>query len=416
MTGRTAPPSIPTPPRIERLGLPDRAERLGSSVRQAERELEVAPSPEPLLDLTYADTHRFPPPTWVLPAFSQAAAGAGMTYTPYRGDPTVRSAVAENLAGFLGVPVDPDRELILTPGSQGALFAALSSLVGRDTTVALVDPDYLSSERLLRYLGAPVAHIPLRWEDPSRPPAPDLDELRRAVRAGARVLLFSHPNNPTGMVYPRWVIAEIAELARTEDVFVVVDELYSRLTYDGGEPFPHLRAEDGMHERSVTLLGPSKTESMSGYRVGVAVGPDEMIERMEDVLSVSVLRAPAYAQHTLVPWLADDDDFVRRRVAAYQELRDRTVERLRGSELISVRPSHGTAYLFPDVSRVGVSDQQIALALKKEAGLLVNPGYQFGPRGAGHFRFCFAQDERVWTPALDRLVTTLEGLHAGFPV
>lgn len=416
MTERMATGSIPTPARIERLSLPDRADLLGSSVRQAERELEAARSPERLLDLTYADTHRFPPPSWVLPAFAQAAEGGGMTYTPYRGDPTVRSAVAESLAGFLGAPVDPDRELILTPGSQGALFAALSSLVGQDTTVALVDPDYLSSERLLRYLGARVAPIPLRWEDPTRPPAPDLDELRRVFRAGARVLLFSHPNNPTGMVYAGETIAGIAALACEEDVFVVVDELYSRLTYCDGEPFPHLRTEAGMSDRSITLLGPSKTESMSGYRVGVAVGPDEVIDRMEDVLSVSVLRAPAYAQHTLVPWLAADEDFVCQRITAYRRLRDSTVGRLRRSDLITVRPSHGTAYLFPDVSRVGTSDQQIALALKRDAGLLVNPGYQFGPRGTGHFRLCFAQDERVWTAALDRLVDTLEGLHASSTV
>lgn len=412
MTEQKAAASLPTPSRIQRLALPDRAGHHGLSVRQAERDLELARSPQPLLDLTYADTHRFPPPNWVLPAFTEAAQGGGMTYTAYRGDSTVRSAVAESLSSFLGAPVDPDRELILTPGSQAALFVVLSSLVGCDTSVALVDPDYLSSERLVRYLGGRVAPVPLQWELPSRAPAPDLDELRRVFRGGARILLLSHPNNPTGMVYSREVIAEIAALAREHDVFVVADELYSRLTYNEGEPFPHLRGEDEMSERSVTLLGPSKTESMSGYRLGVGVGPPEVIDRMEDVLSVSVLRAPAYAQHTLVPWLVEDEEFVRGRIGEYRRLRDMTVERLEQSSLIRVRPASGTAYLFPDVSLVGVPDQEIALALKEEAGLLVNPGYQFGARGRGHFRLCFAQDERVWLPALDRLVATVEGLHA----
>lgn len=401
---------LPAPARIDRLALPERAADLGVSVREAERELERAPTPGELLDLTYANTHRFPAPAWVLPAITDAAGGGGMTYTPYRGDGTVRSAVAESLSGFLGVPVDPERELILTPGSQAGLFVALSSLVVSGGRVALLDPDYLSSERLLRYLGAEVVPIPLRWEDRSQPPSPDLEAMEAAFRSGVRVLLFSHPNNPTGMVYGRTVIAEIARLAREWGVVVVADELYSRLTYEE-TAFSHLLAEPGMRERCVTLLGPSKTESMSGHRLGVAVGPPEVIDRMEDVLGVSVLRAPAYAQHALVPWLSEDHEFVRDRIVEYRTLRDSTVERLNRSPLIQVRPALGTAYLFPDVSRVGASDQEMALALKREAGMLINPGYQFGRRGAGHFRLCFAQSEREWEPALDRMVATLEHLH-----
>ncbi|HEX4211820.1 MAG TPA: aminotransferase class I/II-fold pyridoxal phosphate-dependent enzyme [Candidatus Dormibacteraeota bacterium] len=410
MTEQIVESRLPTPARIERLALPERAADLGMSVRDAEHELERAPSPGELLDLTYANTHRFPAPAWVLPAINEAAAGRGMTYTPYRGDATVRSAVAESLSTFLGVPVDPEGELILTPGSQAGLFVALSSLVVPGGRVALIDPDYLSSERLLRYLGAEVTPIPLRWEDSGQPPSPDLEAMEAAFRGGVRLLLFSHPNNPTGMVYGPAVIAAIARLAREFDVVVVADELYSRLTYEE-TAFSHLLAEPGMRERCVTLLGPSKTESMSGYRLGVAVGPPEVIDRMEDVLGVSVLRAPAYAQHALVPWLAADHEFVRDRIVEYRTLRDTTVERLRHSPLIEVRPALGTAYMFPDVSLVGATDQEVALALKREAGMLINPGYQFGRRGTGHFRLCFAQTETAWEPALERMVATLERLH-----
>ena len=397
------------PLRIRNLALPEREAVLGRSVRALERELEDAPFRGDLLDLTYANTHRFPPPSWVLPDFDAAASGAGMTYTPYRGDRTVRSAVAESLSAFLGVVVDPDTDLILTPGSQAALFAALSAVVGEGTSVALGDPDYISDERIIRFLGARAVHVPLGWDGAGEPEL-DLDVLESAFDGGASTLLFSNPNNPTGAVLGADTVRAIARLAVEHDVTVVVDELYSRLVYDG-RPFAHLLAEEGMRERCITLVGPSKTESMSGYRVGAAVAPPEIVDRMEDLQGVSVLRAPAYAQHVMTRWLSDDHEFVAARIRDYQALRDRTVEKLNASGLVHVRPAQGTAYMFPDASAVGAGTQAIALALKTEAGLLVNPGYQFGPRGDRHFRICFAQEERAWDAAMDRMLTTLASLR-----
>ncbi len=392
------------PARIQELSLPER------SVRAMERELEEVPFNGTLMDLTYADTHRFPPPSWVLPEFTAAASGGGMTYTPYRGDRGVRSAVAESVSGFLGIEVDPEAELILTPGSQAALFLALSAIVEDGDTVALADPDYISDERIIRFLGGRVAQVPLVWDGAEVEPQLDLDVLEAAFAAGARTLLFSNPNNPTGAVLGPEAVRRLGRLVLEHDVMVIVDELYSRLVYDG-QPFSHLIAEPGMRDRCITLLGPSKTESMSGYRVGVAVAPRELIDRMEDLQGVSVLRAPAYAQHVLTRWLSDDHDFVAARIADYQKLRDHTAEILNRSGLLHLRPAQGTAYMFPDATAVGADTQAIALALKSEAGLLVNPGYQFGPRGDRHFRICFAQEETAWDAAMERLLTTLQGLR-----
>lgn len=404
MTGRRR----PAPARIEGLSIAER------SVRAMERELDQTPHPGTLLDLTYADTHRFPPPSWVLPDFSAAASGGGMTYTPYRGDRTVRSAVAESVSAFLGVEVDPDTELILTPGTQAALFTGLGAVVDAGDTVALADPDYISDERILRFLGAKVIQVPLTWEDPAHEPGLELNALESALQAGATTLLFSNPNNPTGAVLPRDNIKAIAALAVKYDAVVIVDELYSRLVYDGRQ-FTHLIAENGMRERCITLLGPSKTESMSGYRVGAAVAPQEIVDRMEDLQGVTVLRAPAYAQHVLPRWMSDDHDFVAARIHDYQALRDQTVETLNNSGVLRVRPAQGTAYMFPDARAVGADVQTIALALKSQAGLLVNPGYQFGPRGEMHFRICFAQDERAWQRAMERMIATLQSLRERSP-
>ncbi|MGW1076092.1 aminotransferase class I/II-fold pyridoxal phosphate-dependent enzyme [Streptomyces sp. NPDC002537] len=361
-----------------------------------------------IIDTTHFDTVRFPPPPWALSAFAAAAERGELAYTAYRGDPHVRRQVAAAVSAFLAVPVDPDDEVVLTPGTQAGLFAALAATVEDGDRVAVPDPDYLFDERIVNFLGAGVERIPLHLSEDG--PALDLDALDSAGRQGARVLLLSHPNNPTGAVYSRAVLADIARIVQKHDMTVIVDQLYARLVYDG--PLPHLAAEPALYGRCVTLLGPSKTESLSGYRLGVVVAPPRLADAMEDVLALMALRAPAYAQHVLTPWLRHDHAWVAARVRELRALRDMTVERLREVPYLTVRPQAGTAYLFPDVSALRLPDEQIAARLVRDARILVSPGYQFGPTGRGHFRICYARDERQWAHALERTVDVLHALGA----
>ena len=235
--------------------------------------------------------------------------------------------------------------------------------------------------------------------------------MEAAFRQRPKVFLFSNPNNPTGTVHDEETLRLIAELAIRYDVIVIADELYSRLVYDG-RPYTHLATIDGMRERTVSLLGPSKTESMSGYRLGVAVAQAAIVDRMEDVQSIAALRAPAYAQHTLRHWIRDDHELVAERVRDYQALRDMAVKAFNSTNFIRATPSGGTSYLFPRLIGIDASDQEVALRLQDEAGVIINPGYQSGERGTGHFRICFAQDERVFANALDRIVSVLSSLRS----
>jgi aspartate/methionine/tyrosine aminotransferase len=396
---------------IERLHLPAGAGAGPESVVAAERALEARARElgRPLLNVTYADTRRFPPPSWALEAFTRAAMGGGPSYTPYRGDAEVREVVARSLSGFLGRAVDPERELILTPGSQAALFTVLAATLGSGDRVILPDPDYLAYERLVTFLGGEVDRLELHLHDGAG--TFDPEQARGLVAAETRCIVLSNPNNPTGAVLTPDAIELVADLAREHELLVVIDELYSRLVYDG-RPFVHLGTLEGMAERTVTVLGPSKTESLSGYRLGVAVAPAATIDAMEDVLSVAALRAPAYAQWALVHWLVDDEEFLAQRISEYQRLRDMTVARLRASPAIDLIVPGGTAYAFPALAYPSVSDQDVALALMEKADLIVNPGYQFGSNGHGSFRICFAQEEQAWERALDGIANTLEGLVA----
>jgi aspartate/methionine/tyrosine aminotransferase len=159
--------------------------------------------------------------------------------------------------------------------------------------VGIIEPDYFANRRIVRFLGAEA--VPIRLDlfgDPSRPTL-DVRELRASLRtADTHVLCLSNPNNPTGAVLPQSTVVELAEMCVEDDVFVVMDQLYCRQIFTD-TAFTHLRALPEMRMRCVTLAGPSKTESLSGYRVGTAIGPGWLIDRMEAVLSIACLRAPA---------------------------------------------------------------------------------------------------------------------------
>lgn len=389
------------------LRMPGRAGPGHSSAREADRAL-LALAPDDFLDTTHFDTVRFPPPPWAASTFALAANDGEQAYSPYRGHPGVLASVARNISGLLERTIDPLSELILTPGTQAGLFAAIGAIVGSGTRVALLNPEYLFSERILGLYGAEVASIRIQLDGVGSP-RPDLTALAREFDAGTRVLIFSHPNNPTGAVYSKETISEIAGLCKRYDVTVIVDELYSRLLHNA-HPFTHLASESGMAERTITLLGPSKTESLSGYRLGVVVAPSQVVDRMEDILSVIALRAPAYAQHVLQPWIRDDSDWLNRRLAEFTALRTLTSASLARLPWLEWIPAEGTAYAWVNVSALQMSAYSVAASLLTEASVLVSPGYQFGLGNEGFFRVCYARDEETWSNALDRMVTTLDSL------
>lgn len=402
-------PSIPAVSRrVLRMHMPERAEQIGMSVREADRWLNLDGGGHGLLDTTHFDTVRFPPPAWAADVIGETVASGELAYTPYRGHPGVLDALAVTLGGFLGVALSPAENLALTPGTQASLFATLSALVDEGDLVLAVDPDYLFNERILAFLGARVQRVPLICDDGAAPRL-DLAALAQACAQRPKLLLFTNPSNPAGIAYDAGTIDAIAELAQRWDFRVVVDSLYCRLVYDDA-PFQHLIARPGMRERCVTLLGPSKTESMSGYRVGVTVGPADVLEAIEPVLAATSLRAPAYAQQLLSHWWTDDLEFVAKRIGELSALRELSLGMLRQVPYLRVHSPQATAYLFPDVSALGLPDQEVAARLQHDAKVIVSPGYQFGPRGVGHFRVCFARDEAQWEEALRRMVTALNAL------
>ncbi len=403
-------PTFVLPPSLDAASLDLYTRSYGASVLELDRSLAKAPAPPELIDLTHGDTRAFIPPAVAAADFHSALAENTEAYTAYRGSGRLRARIAPRLGQLLSRGVDPDRELIVTPGTQGGLFAALSALVSPGDGVALPDPEYFMNERILSYLGAVPVRLPITQDDKGLLSI-GADHLAAARAARPRLLLLSHPNNPMGGVYETSTIQALADLAVEEDLVVVVDQLYCRLIYEGAN-YTHLGSLPGMTERTVTLVGPSKTESMSGYRVGVAVGPPPVVEAMERVVSLASLRAPGYCQQVLRHWMEDDAEWLERRTAEHKVLRDLMVERFRAIPGVSVTPPAGSSYMFPLVesprwARNGpADDHEIAVAIKA-AGVLVSPGYQFGPAGRARFRINFSQDKKRLLLAAERITAVL---------
>lgn len=401
--------SLFLPSRIERLSLPEHGSELGMSTRAAEAAIEAVPAPSGTIDLTGADTHRFPPPIWANDTFLEAASGKGATYTPARGDAGVRGALARSLNTLFKWSVDPAHELILTPGTQAGLFIGIGSLVEPGDTVVVPDPDYLLTERICRFFGAKVERVPLTL-GLNGEAIVDVEHIEALfARVRPRLFVFTNPNNPTGAVYEKEVTARIASAATKYGVFVLADELYSRLVYDGRQASHIRNAIPGMEDNSLTLVGPSKTESLSGFRIGAAVGPRTLIDRMSDVLYASAMRCPAYAQHLLARWIADDESYVRTRVDEYRELRDLAVKQLDSIPGVTVRVPGGTSYVFPYFSNLMADDVALCSALKRN-GIVISPGFQFGPAARMHVRICFAQETSNLAKALSIIEDTVRSL------
>jgi aspartate/methionine/tyrosine aminotransferase len=329
--------------------------------------------------------------------------GSRLAYTEYRGDAELRAQVAERLAMFTGRPVSSANELIVTPGTQGALFLALGATIHAGDRVAIVRPDYFANRKIVEFLGGVVVPVSMDYLSRTEETGLDLGQLEEAFKSGARTFLFSNPNNPTGVVYAPEEIARIAELATRYGATVIVDQLYARLVYSG-QRYTHMRASSIDASQVVTIMGPSKTESLSGYRLGVACGPAHIIDRMEKLQAIVSLRAPGYSQSVLRTWFAEPDGWLHERIARHEALRDTLLQRFRAVPGVVVRTPQAGSYLFPRLPQLRIPLHSFVQALRVQAGATVTPGTEFSPDATGSVRLNFSQNHDRAVAAVTRMI------------
>jgi aspartate/methionine/tyrosine aminotransferase len=359
-----------------------------------------------LVDFSHGDVDAFLPAPSSFGAFEQGVRDGGkQAYTEYRGSRDIREVVAERLTAFTGVPISGDRQVILTPGTQGALFLAVASTVAAGDKVAIVQPDYFANRKLVQFFGGEIVPVQLGYLDEDELKGLDLAALEAAFEAGARLFIFSNPNNPTGAVYSADEIEQIAALAKRFGATVIADQLYSRLLYSGNT-YTHLRAKAG-DDNLVTIMGPSKTESLSGYRLGVAFGSEKIIQRMEKLQAIVSLRAPGYNQAVLHTWFAEPAGWMEERIRLHQAIRDDLVTTFRSANLPVAIPKAGS-YLFPKLPELRVAPQEFVALLRQQANVIVTPGSEFSPRTLTSVRLNYSQDHAAAVAAAKRIVSMVE--------
>jgi aspartate/methionine/tyrosine aminotransferase len=364
------------------------------------------------VDFSHGDVDAFPPPSRSFEVFAEGVAiGGQQAYTEYRGDIGIREQVATRLASFTGAPVDARDGMILTNGTQGALFLAVASTVARGDKVAIVQPDYFANRKLIEFFEGEILPIRMDYAAAQGRAGLNLDQLADAFKAGARMFLFSNPNNPAGVIYSAEEIASIATLASKYGAAVIVDQLYSRQIYSGIS-YTHLRTISADAENIITIMGPSKTESLSGYRLGVGFGSRMIVARMEKLQAIVSLRAGGYSQAVLRTWFNEPDGWLAQRIEHHQAIRDDLLKILRSAAGFSARTPEAGSYLFPGLPKLVVPYADFGRILRMQAGVTVTPGTEFSPTSASSLRLNFSQNHAAAVQAVTRLVTLVDRYRA----
>jgi aspartate/methionine/tyrosine aminotransferase len=361
------------------------------------------------VNFSHGDVDAFEPIPGSLDLFNAGVHfGGKQAYTEYRGSKIIREDLAIKLANFTGTPIKADQNIIITPGTQGALFLVMGSTVTKGDKVAIVAPDYFANRKLVEFFDGEFFPIQMNYLNTTDCAGLDLTGLENAFKAGVKLFLFSNPNNPTGVIYSPTEILTIADLAQKYGATIIVDELYSRQIFDG-RTYTHLCTENIISpENLITIIGPSKTESLSGYRLGVAFGSSKIIECMEKLQAIVSLRAGGYSQAVMKAWFAEPEGWMKQRITQHQAIRDDLLRILRSVAGIKVRATEAGSYLFPTIPELEVTIHEFVKILRLQADVTVTPGTEFGPQFTQNFRINFSQDHQAAMAAIERIGNIIE--------
>lgn len=348
----------------------------------------------------------FDPPAEVVEAACRALREGYNQYAITWGAPALREAIARHATEFNRIPADPQENVTVTCGATEAMIAALMAVVNPGDEVIVFAPFYENYGPDAILSGAAPRYVHLREPDWRFDP----EDLEAAFGPRTRAVILNTPHNPTGHVFTRPELEQLAELCRRHDVLAITDEIYEHILYDGREHVS-LGSLDGMRERTITISGASKTFAATGWRLGWAVAPADLtvgIRRVHDFLTVG---APHPLQMAAAAALALPPAYYQGMARAYADRRDRMLAILESAGLRAF-PPEGAYYVMTDCAPFGQPDDvAMAMWLVREIGIAVVPGSSFYPPGdpAGRQRIRFAFPKRP--PTLDEAERRLRGLR-----
>jgi len=386
--------------------------------RFARRVTSIAPSPtvavsdrarqlqaagHDVVDLGGGDPD-FPTPAHIVAAAADAMEAGDTHYVASAGIPELRRAIVEKLRRENGLTYAVD-EIIVTPGGKPAIFAAIMTLIDRGDEVLILDPGWVSyAPEVVIAEGVPVG-VPLSADDNF---AITEERLRPYITPRTRALILCTPNNPTGRVATEEELATVARLAQEHDFYVLSDEIYEKLVYDGAV-HRSIAALPGMWERTLTLNGFSKAYAMTGWRLGFLAAPQPIVKQILKVHSHSVTCAASFSQRGAIVALNGPQDFIAEMVTAYDRRRHLVTDGLNAIPGVRCSLPEGAFYALADIRGTGLTSAECAELLITEAGVAVTPGNAFGAAAEGFIRLSYATSDELLQRSIAQMSKVLSG-------
>jgi aminotransferase len=326
-------------------------------------------------------------------------------YTPNRGTMELRLEVARYLQRRFALEYDPETELLITIGASEAIDSVLRVILEPDDAVLIPEPCFVAYLPCTVMAGGRALPVPTYAEQAFQVQS----ETLAKVDDGARAMLINYPNNPTGAVISREAMQQVVDYACEHDQLIISDEIYAELTY--GREHVSAAARPGARERTILIGGFSKAWAMTGWRLGFAAGPADIIGAMMKLHSYTVMCPPTMAQEAAVEALRSGDEEVVKMRREYDQRRRVVVKRLNDMGLDCFEPG-GAFYVFPSIARTGLTSEEFAERLLAEEKVAVVPGTAFGASGEGFVRCSYATSMKLLEEAMARMaafVTRLAG-------
>jgi len=328
---------------------------------------------------------------------------AGKTrYTPPAGMPTLREAIAEDAGRRRGIEVDPG-EVVVSPGGKPNLFFPTLALVEPGDEVIYPNPGFPTYEAMIKVAGGIPVAVPLLERNQF---SFDLDAFDSLINEKTRLIILNSPSNPTGGVIPPADLEHIASQAERYGCWIMSDELYTRIVYDGLEA-PSIASLPGLKERTIIVDGFSKTYSMTGWRLGFGIMPVELAERVDLLLTHSIGSTAHFTQFAGLEAITGPQDMVAEMVSEYQRRRDAIVEGLNAVPGFTCQVPQGAFYVFPNITGTGMGSIELAELILEKAGVALLPGNSFGEYGEGYLRLSYANSIENIQKGLERIKSIL---------
>lgn len=318
-------------------------------------------------------------------------------YTSNAGLKDLRQEISNYISRTQGITYDPNNEVIVTVGGSEAIDIGLRAVINEGDEVIIPQPSYVSYEPCAILAGAKPVIINLKAENEFRLTA---EELLEAITPKTKVLILPFPNNPTGAIMEREDLEKIAKVVIEKDILVMSDEIYSALTYK--DKHISIASIDGMKERTILINGFSKAYAMTGWRLGYACAPKELIQQMTKIHQFAIMCAPTTSQYAAVEALKNGDTDVEEMRKSYNQRRRFLMDSIKRMGLECFEP-FGAFYIFPCIKEFGMTSEEFATKFLQEEKVAVVPGTAFGDCGEGFIRISYAYSLDTLKIAFERL-------------